>query len=425
LGGGLSRYSTDEKWFAPHFEKMLYDNALLIDTLSDAYRMEPRNSFKKAIIETIEFLEREMKDPSGGYYAAIDADSEGEEGAYYVWTFDEIESCIGAHRLNILQDYWGIKSEGNWEGKNILSVQTSRQAMIAKHGNDFERIEMEARQLLLNKRQERERPNTDTKIILSWNGLLLKAFTKAYAALTDHSYFEKAQGLYEYLTCQFIEQKQVIAHQIQDEQRMGRPFLEDVACIIDACLHYQQVSGNQAALETACQLANQVFDYHQVEGSSNFYFASSLQTDLLLRKVNLIDSPIPSGNSIMFGNLARLARYMDRKDWEEQSDAMQHEVSEAMLRYPLSFSNWIAVSICRAQLNEEWVITGINGSIELEKLNAQFAPHRITQSFFEQWQKDYPLVLGKKFNHETNVYKCINRTCQQPAPSVFEILKTS
>jgi uncharacterized protein YyaL (SSP411 family) len=425
LGGGLSRYSTDEKWFAPHFEKMLYDNALLIDTLSDAYRIEPRNSFKKAIIETIDFLEREMKDHLGGYYAAIDADSEGEEGAYYVWTFDEIESCIGAHRFNVLKDYWGIKSEGNWEGKNILSVQTSRQAMIDMHGNEFDQIEMEASQMLFNKRQERIRPNTDTKIILSWNALLLKAFTKAYAALTDHTYFEKARSLYEFLTCRFIEKNQAVAHQIQNDHRIGHPFLEDVACLMEACMHYQQISGNQSALDIACQLANQVIKHHQVEGGANFYFASSVQTDLLLRKVNLIDSPMPSGNSIMFSNLFRLARYMDRSDWEERSEAMQKEVSEAMMRYPLSFSNWIAASICNTQPCEEWVITGMNGKPELEKLNAQFAPHRITQSFFEKWNKEYPLAAGKKFNDQTNVYKCVNGSCQQPTPSVFEILKTS
>jgi uncharacterized protein YyaL (SSP411 family) len=116
---------------------------------------------------------------------------------------------------------------------------------------------------------------------------------------------------------------------------------------------------------------------------------------------------------------------MDRKDWEERSEAMLQEVSEAMLRYPLSFSNWIAASICRKQPCEEWVITGMNGRPELENLNAQFAPHRITQSFFEKWDKDYALAAGKNFDDQTNIYKCVNGSCQQPAPSVFEILKTS
>ena len=428
LGGGLARYSTDEKWFAPHFEKMLYDNALFLDVLSDAYKLNKQEHYRQVMLDILAFCRRELKDESGGFYAAIDADSEGEEGAYYVWSVSEFEKVLGKERALKWIDFWGMTLEGNWEGHNILHESQQRVAFAEKWGMDersfIEELEV-VRQALMKCRQQRVKPATDQKVILAWNSMLLTAFTKAYAALGEETFYEEATALFIYLKKKFVQSGSIIGHQVYAGEVSGHTYLDDAAFFIAACLDYQEISGDQSALVLAEQLTQEVLDAFDSEEGVFLQYTGKHQQDLLFRKINCLDSPMPSANSVMCGNLIRLGVLFDCEAWQVRGKAMLTGMIGAIQRYPLSFSGWAIRWICTEQSSEEWVLTGKKSKETLSQLIALYGPHRIIQTFFCNPEQSFPLLVGKAIDESCCIYRCLNQSCQPPEQSLLEILKPS
>ncbi len=316
LGGGFARYSTDGEWLAPHFEKMLYDNALLVIALCDAYALTKKELYNEAIVQTLEFVRRELSvEPGEGelaFYSALDADSEGEEGKYYVWDRSEIDSVLGEDSP-LFCSFYGVGGKGNWEGKTILTRPER------PHPTDAELARLVvAREKLLMVRARRVRPALDDKVLLGWNALMNIALAKAYGALGRKEYKEwaianakfcrnrmKGSGLYFYY------------HSYTEAgggQAKFPAFLDDHACLISALLHLQEITGDAGYLTEAEALTRYVEENFSEEGTGYFFFTHKEQRDLVVRKKEIYDGAVPSGNSMMAFNLAYMSIIYDIPD---------------------------------------------------------------------------------------------------------------
>ncbi|RYG28347.1 MAG: thioredoxin domain-containing protein, partial [Chitinophagaceae bacterium] len=263
LGGGIARYSTDAEWLVPHFEKMLYDNALFITTLSEAYQQSGDEEYARVIIQTINFLQHEMRDDKGGYYSALDADSEGEEGKYYVWKKEEIENAV-PQQSELICKFYGATEAGNWEGNNILTRKTSAPEFahqVEIEINEFSNILVEANAQLLKERNKRVRPGTDDKILLSWNAMLISAYCNAYSALADEEIKTEAINLFEFCINKFDDGNGGLTHTYKNGLAKIAGNLEDYATIIEASIALQEITGEPAYLEKATSWLEYVEDH--------------------------------------------------------------------------------------------------------------------------------------------------------------------
>ncbi len=420
LGGGISRYSTDDIWLAPHFEKMLYDNALLIEVLSEAYQITHDNCFAEAIRKTIQFCVRELKSSTGCFYSSLDADSEGKEGKYYVWEKTEIDSVLGSTSA-IFCDRYGITSKGNWEESNILHQKTSIEELCIKFELSIESIEeilQESEALLLIERNKRFKPAIDNKLLLSWNAQLITAFCRAYAALGDESYQSLAIELFSDIKRFFLKDKQVYYHSVTNGIPNHQAYLDDYAYWIRACIHLQEITSNQSYLLEAKETVEVVRINFEDPVSSYFYYTSKSQKDVLIRKIDLYDNPYPCGNSIMCENLHYLGLVFSNDQWVANSRRMALGISESLSAFPLSFSNWGIVYLFHVMGRLEIVITGSEIDPVVKEACSKFIPNKIMQSSTEDGR--FPLLIGKNFQHSSLIYVCFDNTCFEPFQKLID-----
>ena len=286
IGGGFARYSTDAIWLAPHFEKMLYDNALLIIVLAEAYQVTGKELYKKVISDTIKFIEREMLSPEGGFYSALDADSEGVEGKFYVWSKEEIERIL-RDDAKLYSEYYGITKTGNWEHTNILHVSGDRSVFATAHGLSEVELEEFLRtnsEKLLAERSKRIRPALDDKILLGWNALMNTAYSKAYQAFGDENYKEQAIANMDFLLNRFKKNERELFHTYKNGVAKYPAFLDDYAFLIQSLIHLQEITGNGHYLVTARKLAELVIEKFGEEESGFFFYTALDQKDILVRK---------------------------------------------------------------------------------------------------------------------------------------------
>jgi uncharacterized protein len=302
LAGGLCRYSTDNEWLAPHFEKMLYDNALFLISLSYAYLLTKKDIYKEAIKDVCNFLFTEMKSPTGGYYAALDADSEGVEGKFYVWSKAEIDNIL-RDDSSLFCAYYDVSENGNWEHHNILRILKPLSEVAAIFGLDEvianERLK-KCRELLLAERNKRIRPSTDDKIILGWNAMLVTAFCKAFSALQSAIYKDAAIDLFNFLQKEFVSKSGDYQHTYKNGQAKYPAFLDDHANFIDAAIHLQEITGDFKYLDFAKTLTFSVFEKFEDFESNFFFFTAVKQADVIMRKIELYDGATPSANGKKF-----------------------------------------------------------------------------------------------------------------------------
>ena len=422
LGGGMCRYSTDDYWLAPHFEKMLYDNALLIDVMCDAYKLTQDPQIKKGIEHTIAFCERELKSPTGGYYAAIDADSEGVEGKFYTWERSEIESVLGESAALFCMRF-GILPNGNWEHTNILHASKEIDELALQFHMSAQEVESliaKASATLLAIRDKRIRPQTDDKIILGWNALYLTALCKAFAALSNEEYKNAAIALIHYLQSTFINSDKVY-HVAQHGVAKQMAFLDDMAYMVQAMICMQEITGQQTYLDGAKQLTeNIIANYRQASGAL-FYFTHQLQSDIILRKVEMYDAAIPSGNSVMADNLHKLGILFSNDTWVNHSKLMLETVMQVVKKHPHSFGVWASVAIKQQQGLVEVVITGEQYEEKLHPLLSFYFPSIIFQT--SATERKYPLLMNKQYGNQALVYVCKDSTCYAPEKDINIIKK--
>ena len=414
LNGGLARYSTDDKWLAPHFEKMLYDNALLIDVLCDAYKITKEKKYQIAIEKTIEFCLQELGCKKGGFYAAIDADSEGEEGKFYVWSQLEIESIL-EHNAVLVCKYYGVLKEGNWEGKNILHINKSSEIFADENGIPLEvwiEILEKSNRKLLTARKKRVNPVKDDKIILSWNALMLKAITKASATLKHEGYKKIAINLFDFLKNAFAQNGIICYHTFKNEKAKFPAFLDDYAYFISACIQLQELTGDERYIIEAETNTSLVLDNFKSEDGFLFYYTSAVQTDVVLRKLEVFDGALPSGNAVMAENLYYLSRLLDKKEWKSIALSMLTSLFNQLEKFPQSFSYWSSSILYRFIGEKEVAITGKKIDKCLEEQLSRYEPNRILQS--SNVEKNYPLLKGKNYSNSALIYVCKDYSCSEP-----------
>jgi uncharacterized protein len=422
LGGGLCRYSTDGEWLAPHFEKMLYDNALFLIALSNAYLLIKKNIYKNAVEHVCNFLFAEMKNANGGYYAAIDADSKGVEGKFYVWDKKEIDSLLG-NDADLFNTYYDISAHGNWEEKNILRILKPLEE-VAKQFNislaDAKANIEASKKILLIERNKRIRPSTDDKILLGWNALLVTAFCKAYAVLQHDKYKIAAEELFHFIQQSFIWKDNNYYHTYKDGQAKYPAFLDDYAYLIEACIHLQEITGNEKYLHKAKELIGFVFENFTDEDSNFFFFTSKLQQDVVLRKIELYDGATPSANAVMAKNLHYLSIVFDNKEWHQKSVSMIESLKTIISKHPNSFGIWAALAINIAAGINEIAIIGTNMIPLLKEMLLQYIPNKILQATGAV--SDMPLLAEKPVFEKTFLYLCLNSTCNFPYDATTDVM---
>jgi len=413
VGGGFARYSTDAQWQAPHFEKMLYDNALLITVLSEAYQITQKPVYKKVIEETIEFASRELSNNEGAFYAALDADSEGVEGKYYTWSYKELKEIIPQGLFDPFCTYYQIKEEGNWEHTNIIWTTDS-----IEHGWDTDLVE--AKNILFKQRSLRVRPGTDTKIILSWNALMIIALCKAYSSINDLNYLDSAKKLIQWLEIHMQSSNEYLYHSYTNHVGKSMAFLEDYANLIQAYIELHKVTGEKHYL----LLAKKWMEYVQLhfidEEGLFFYFTSDEQSDGIIRKKDSYDGATQSSNAMICSSLIYLGSIFDQPKWMEQAGKMLSSMHHMLVQYPSSFGYWAQSFFQMAYGLTELVGIGNGVNQNLTPILKTFLPH-ILPLWLDQEDPAFPLSIGKK-SIDNQYFICKNKTCSYPTANLEDIL---
>ena len=424
LAGGFSRYTVDKAWLVPHFEKMLYDNALLVSVLAKAYRATKDKNYKQVIEQTLAFVEREMMSEEGGFYASYDADSEGEEGKFYVWQKSEIDRTL-QHEAAVFNRFYGVTEEGNWEGKNILNRQLEYADFAEKIGYETEELQRNmrlCRKRLWERREMRVPPALDDKIILSWNAMMCTAFCEAYKSLGNESYKMMAERNLYFMLEKFNtkENDAALHHTYKNGKAQHFAFLDDYALLIEAILQYYSVSFDEKMLTLADKFTDYVMANFLAADQTLFYYTSVNQRDIVGRKKEYYDSATPSGNSTMAKNLQTLGILLHNEKYVEQAMYMSKAIEDSLVKYASSFSRWANVALHFAFPTSEIVIVGENAFELAKEINALFLPNKIviaskTANEESEWLQNR-FVAGKTF-----IYVCQKQACYMPVETVEEM----
>jgi uncharacterized protein YyaL (SSP411 family) len=416
LGGGFARYSTDREWLVPHFEKMLYDNALLIIALSEAFQLTQKELYAETIRQSMAFIDRELSNGEGGFYSSLDADSEGMEGKYYVWDKAEIDEVLGSDSPLFCSVY-GVTPKGNWEGKNILT----RPAGVVLLPGQSAVLEA-ARARLLERRAHRVRPALDDKILLGWNALMNIACSKAFAALGEDRFRDKALENMRFLRSTFRgEGVHLYFHAYKGTARVPA-FLDDYAALISALLHLQEITGDSNYLTEARDILLFVIQHFSEPGSDFFYYTHVGQKDVLLRKKEIYDGATPSGNSTMASNLLYLGIVFDERAWIGRASRMAAALQRPVTDYPGSFGNWATIVQALTYTIPEVVITGYRPENARKEFLAHLIPYRVFQSSQEE-NTQFPLLRDKPAGDDPLIFVCREYACQLPVNEVATAIR--
>ena len=419
LGGGFSRYTVDAKWLVPHFEKMLYDNALLVGVLSDVYKITKKGLYKTTIEETLEWVAREMTHPDGGFYSAQDADSEGVEGKYYVWGRDEIVKALGGDAV-FFNGFYGITEKGNWEGKNIVNRQFSYKdfaEMIGAEEGFLKNKLVDAKKKLFAVRDKRVHPGLDDKILLDWNALMISAYAKAYSALGHEQYKEAAEKSLHFIQEKFLQPDGLKLFHTYKGTAQYDAFLDDYAYLITALMDVYEITFNTNYLLQAGRLAGHVLE-HFLDGSDKmFYFTSSMQKDVPLRRKDLYDSATPSGNATMVHNLQRLGILLGKEEYRTLASNMLLTMKPSIEKYPSSFSRWAAALLNEVAGIPEIAVVGEKAQSTAAAINALFIPRKIMMAATTAVD-EFPLLASKEVDDDTYIYVCKDYACHRPVKTI-------
>lgn len=416
IGGGFARYSVDALWKVPHFEKMLYDNAQLISLYSKAYRHFKKETYRQVISQSWDFLEREMRDPSGAWYSALDADSEGVEGKFYTWTKDELATLIPAADWPLFAAYYSLNEQGYWEkGQYILLRRESDEAIQARfqiEGPALKRKVSSWQKLLLNKRESRVRPGLDDKALSSWNGLMISAACEAYRASHDEKYRQSARETANWLLENQLNAEQALYHAWQKGEAHIEGLLEDYTFNIEAFIQLWQISGEESYLIQATKWTEKILKDFEDRQSGLFQTRSKKGEALISRSIETQDNVIPAPNSVMAHNLYQLGLIWGKSAWIEQAQQNLAQVKSKMLEYGESFANWARLALYQAHPFYEISIVGADADNIHQKLVQDLRP--LEFCFFSLQPSDLKVFEGRFQAGEYAIYPCQQGACQMP-----------
>ncbi len=413
LGGGFSRYSVDDRWLVPHFEKMLYDNALLAAVYVDAYALFGESRYRETAERTLDYLLKDLRHPEGGFFSAEDADSDGEEGKYYVWTTREIVDVLGAEQAEIFCAVYDVTESGNFEGKSVLNLIVPPEAPMPV--KDPAKLEMMAarfsisiddlkgrlecwRQALLARRAMRIRPGKDDKILLAWNALAIGALARAGTAFSRPDYLAAAVTGYEFLRDRLQRPDGRWFHVWRDQCAEVDAFLDDYAYLADALLTLYECSGDQDYLRASNELVELVLHEFSDDGRAGFFYTGVRSERLVARMKDWTDHSLPSGNGMMATLLDRLAGHLDREDYRSLADGIVRACGSWIERAPHAVGQTLIAAEAQSVPCEKWTFTTdsvLDARLQrwLEGLRAEYAPHRILEVVSDDRLKDkLPIV---------------------------------
>ena len=422
LGGGFARYSTDREWLAPHFEKMLYDNALLVLAYSDAYAVTKNERYRAIVEETIAFAERELKDASGIYYCALDADSEGEEGKFYTWTWEEWMGALGGPEAAVAA-YFGITEAGNWEHTNILHLGRNVAEIAAAHHMQQQALldaitYVKAR--LLATRSQRIRPLTDDKSLLSWNALMNLALVKAATTFDKAEWLERANTHAATLLQEF-DTADGLMHAWKGGVAKIPAKLDDIAYLVQALLQLASATGDlQWAVKAMALTEQAIRDFAHHDGF--FYFTSVAQTDIPVRKLDLYDGATPSANAVMAHNLWLCGMLAERNEWMIMADKMLRNMAGTASRYAYSFGYWAQLIQRSIYGQKTVVVAGSDALSEAKELYKNYLPHAFSL-FVTSERKNLPIVENKFSEDKLHIFVCSGDRCLPPVTNTEQALR--
>lgn len=423
LGGGFHRYAVDTGWLVPHFEKMLYDNALLSKLYLDAYQALGDPFYRRVAEETLDYVQRDMTSPEGGFYSSEDADSEGEEGRYYLWTREEIETILGQEEAAILCRYYGLDEGPNFEGRNILSIP--RDPDVAAHlaGVSLERfteIIQRGRKALLAAREKRVRPSRDEKILASWNGLMLRSFARATQVLGREDYCRTATRNAAFLL-ERMRHASKLWRTYKDGQGRLNGYLEDYAAVGNGLLDLWEATFDPRWFVAARGLAATMVSRFWDPAHGNFYDTGDDHEDLIVRPKNLQDNATPSGNALAAELLLRLAHYVGEPAYAELAADALRNLTDAVTKHPQAFGHWLCVLDFHLGSPKEIAISGDPEAADtqamLEIIHGMYLPNKVLAVGLpgSAVEEAVPLLQGRSLQEgKATAYICRDFTCQTP-----------
>ena len=428
LGGGFHRYSVDAVWLVPHFEKMLYDNAQLARIYLHAFQVTKDEFYKRVAVETLEYIKREMLDAKGGFYSTQDADSEGVEGKFFVWTPDEIRKILGEEDARIFGFYYDVSEHGNFEEKNILNVRNSPEISAQQLGvsiEDIQQILQRGREALFAEREKRVKPFRDEKVLTAWNGLMLATFAAGAAILGSEEYLEIARRNADFVL-ENLQQDGRLLRTWKDGKAKLNAYLEDYANFTNGLTELYQVSGEVKYLREAKRLADTMIAEFWDAEAGGFYFTSSDHEELLMRSKDYYDNATPSGNSAAAEVLLKLAHLLGDEKYEKLAVTVLRLVAPQIRRYPQAFGKNLSVLEFYLNPTKEIAVIGEKGN-ELEKaVWSEYLPNKVAalsndpqkDSEFVPFLKDRKMIEG-----QPTVYVCENFVCRKPVTKPDELKK--
>jgi len=429
LGGGFHRYSTDSRWLVPHFEKMLYDNALLPVVYTEAYQITKDPKYLEVVNQILHYVLREMTSPEGGFYSAQDADSEGEEGKYYVWKKTQIQEIIGKD-ADVFCLYYDVTDGGNFEGHNILNnnIRTSTAAFqFGKTEDEVNGVIKHSSEKLFAERTKRTAPGKDEKILTSWNGLMISAFAKGYRISGHETFLQAAKNCIK-----FIEEKLTINGELlrtyKDGQTKLKAYLDDYAYFVNALLDVFEVDPCAKHLQLAIQHANYLIEHFWDPKENNFFFTADDHEKLIIRTKNIYDLSLPSGNSIAAHAFLKLYHLTQDKRFLDVSTKIMESLSMMAAENPFGFGQLLNTIYLYIQKPIEITMLNTNNSEIYDGLTKKFVPESIFVIISKEEHlnelKKYHYFSGKEFDkNKTTVYVCKDFTCSLPLHSMSEIEK--
>jgi len=422
LGGGFARYSTDGNWKVPHFEKMLYDNGQLVSLYSKTFQLTKNPLYREVVEETLEYIEREMTSKQGGFYSSLDADSEGEEGKFYVWQHDEIDAVLSDPKENeIFKDYFEIRKNGNWEhGKNILYRKESRADIAKKHQLEVPELEQlikKQKAALFADREKRIRPGLDDKVLTSWNALMLNGYIDAYRAFGDAEYLEAALKNAHFIDKEMIQADNRLNRNYKDGKSVINAFLDDYALTVIAFTALYEVTFDEKWLYRAKDLTDYAIAHFFDSESGMFNYTSDIDPPIA-RKKELGDNVIPGSNSSMARALHLLGIYLYNGDYSAKAQQMMHNMSEQIAdnEAPNFFSNWCNLYTHLVNPPYEIAIVGDQHQQLREEMMRHYLPHALLLGGKDEGSLE--LLTNKLQDGSTMIYVCQNKVCKFPVTEV-------
>ncbi len=423
IGGGFARYSVDRLWKVPHFEKMLYDNAQLVSLYSEAYLKFKNPLYKEVAIETLEFVERELMADEGAFFSALDADSEGEEGKFYIWKEDDLKRII-KHDYPIFKQHFNINSNGFWEhGNYILLRKESKEQIASIHEIDLEELDNKIKdwkKILLKERSKRVRPGLDDKSLTSWNGLMLQAYLDAYFSFNNKHYLDIALKNANFIVNQQMDDNGKLMHSYKAGKSTINGYLEDYSIVASAFIKLYQATYDEKWLQYCDKLIQYSITHFYDQESGMFFFTSNLDPKLVARKMEVTDNVIPASNSVMANALFDLGVLLDNSKYKNKAKIMLNNVKPDMSYF--GYSNYGTLMLKYLEPFYEIAIVGNQANEKTIEFNQEYHPNKIFLGSNSSLSK-MELLENKYIEGKTMIYVCENKVCQLPTDNINEAQK--